>query len=165
MTVESDIARIEEQEAALVFERFDEDDAFRIGLWLRERAVADHLPIVIDIRTWDRQLFYCALPGSAGANANWVRRKINTVKLFAKSTYLIGLQQNTADGLLPARQGLDPADYVAAGGAFPIRLANAGMIGAVTVSGLPQRSDHGLVVEALCAHLDLDHAELALPQP
>ncbi len=164
MTVETDIARIREQEAALVFERFDEGDAFRLGLWLRERAVADSLPIVVDIRTWDRQLFYCAMPGSSGSNENWVRRKVNVVKMFSNSTYLIGRQQNTADGLLPSRQGLDPAEYVAAGGGFPIRLSNAGVIGAVTVSGLPQRLDHGLVVEALCVHLGLDHESLALPE-
>ena len=44
-----------------------------------------------------------------------------------------------------------------------IRLAAAGIIGCVTISGLPQRQDHAIVVEALCAHLGLDHAALALP--
>jgi len=33
---------------------------------------------------------------------------------------------------------------------------------AVTVSGLPQRADHELVVEALCGILDRDYAELKL---
>lgn len=36
--------------------------------------------------------------------------------------------------------------------------------GAVTVSGLAQREDHELIVEALCALLDHDYAELALPR-
>jgi uncharacterized protein (UPF0303 family) len=30
------------------------------------------------------------------------------------------------------------------------------------VSGLPQRADHELVVEALCAHLSHDYSKLAL---
>ena len=35
-------------------------------------------------------------------------------------------------------------------------------MGSVTVSGLPQRDDHELVVEALCAMLGRDYAELKL---
>ena len=39
--------------------------------------------------------------------------------------------------------------HAAHGGAFPVRLPNAGVIGVVTVSGLPQADDHALVVEAI----------------
>jgi uncharacterized protein (UPF0303 family) len=34
----------------------------------------------------------------------------------------------------------------------------------VSVSGLPQRADHELVVEALCLELQRDYASLALPK-
>ena len=37
-----------------------------------------------------------------------------------------------------------------------------GIVGSVTVSGLPQRDDHNLVVEALCALLGKDFAALRL---
>ena len=37
------------------------------------------------------------------------------------------------------------------GGSFPLHVAGVGCVGAVTVSGLPQRDDHALVVEALAA--------------
>lgn len=163
MSIESDIEHIRAQEAAIVFERFDEDEAFRLGMVLRERAVAGSMPIVIDIRTWDRQLFFCAMPGTTEANEDWVRRKINVVRRFGRSSYRASLEQNREDGLFAPRYGLDPADYVPAGGCFPIRVGNAGMIGAVTVSGLPEREDHAMVVDALCAHLGLDGEALALP--
>jgi uncharacterized protein (UPF0303 family) len=45
--------------------------------------------------------------------------------------------------------GLDPADYAAHGGAFPVRIRNVGVVAVVTVSGLPQAEDHALVVTAL----------------
>jgi uncharacterized protein (UPF0303 family) len=54
------------------------------------------------------------------------------------------------------------ADYALAGGGFPIRLEGTGVIGAITVSGLPERDDHCLVVDALCDHLGRDRAALAL---
>jgi len=41
-------------------------------------------------------------------------------------------------------------------------VAGAGVIGSVTVSGLPQRMDHQMVVEALCAVLGQDFGALAL---
>jgi uncharacterized protein (UPF0303 family) len=44
---------------------------------------------------------------------------------------------------------VDPAQYATHGGAFPIRVRNVGVVGVVTVSGLPQADDHALVVEAL----------------
>ena len=63
------------------------------------------------------------------------------------------------------RFGLTLNEFAAHGGSFPISLAGTGVIGAVTVSGLPQRDDHQLVVEALCAETGNDFAQLQLPQP
>ncbi len=45
---------------------------------------------------------------------------------------------------------------------FRCAVTGAGVVGSVTVSGLPQRADHELVIEALCAMLGRDYAELKL---
>jgi uncharacterized protein (UPF0303 family) len=50
-----------------------------------------------------------------------------------------------------------------AGGGFPIRVKGAGLIGAITVSGLHERDDHGVVVAAICDHLGVDQTPLRLP--
>jgi uncharacterized protein (UPF0303 family) len=54
------------------------------------------------------------------------------------------------------------SDYASHGGSFPLAVKGAGIVGSVTVSGLPQRADHELVVEALCALLGKDYASLKL---
>ncbi len=163
MAAEDDIARLEAQEAALVFSTFDEATAFAVGTLLRNRAIAENLPIVIDIQLWDRPLFYAALPGSTGANPNWARRKRNVVKMFLASTYRLVLEQQRPDRTFKIGEGLSVEDYVLAGGGFPITVKGAGVIGVIAVSGLPERDDHGVIVDALCDHLGLDRAPLTLP--
>jgi uncharacterized protein (UPF0303 family) len=163
MAVADDIDLIKRQEAALVFDRFDEAAAFEIGAAIRERALKENLPIVVDIRTFDRPLFYAAMPGSNGSNPDWARRKTNVVKRFLKSTYRMVLEMQRPDRTFRPGDGLDSADYVLAGGGFPVSVKNAGVVGVIAVSGLPERDDHGVVVEALCTHLGKDAGALALP--
>ena len=163
MSVADDIARVAKQEKRLAFTAFDEATAFSIGSALRERALAEKLPVVIQVSVWDRLLFYAALPGSSSSNFDWVRRKINVVKMFQKSTYRMVLEQNSPDRAFKTGHGLPVTDYVLAGGGFPVRVRGAGVIGAITVSGLPQRQDHAIVVDALCDHLGISRHELALP--
>jgi uncharacterized protein (UPF0303 family) len=163
MAAREDIAKIIEQEKALGFSAFDEETAFALGTLTREMAIADGLSVIVDVRLWDRPLCYSALPGTAAANFDWARRKINSVQAYHKSTYRMFLEQGASERIFPPDYGLDPADYAIAGGAFPIRVAKAGVIGAVAVSGLPQRDDHNLVVRALCLYLRQDEAGLALP--
>jgi uncharacterized protein (UPF0303 family) len=162
MDVEADIAKIAEQEATLVFEKFDEAAAYAIGSAIRERGLKEKHPIVVDIRTWDRPLFYAALPGSTADNANWARRKRNVVQNFHKSTYRMVLEQQRPDRTFKPGAGLDSADYVLAGGGFPLTVKGAGVIGVIAVSGLPEREDHGVIVDVLAGYLGLDAKVLAL---
>jgi uncharacterized protein (UPF0303 family) len=163
MSVADDIVRIAEQEKRLVFDKFDEATAFTIGSAIRERALKANFGIVVDIRTFDRPLFYAALPGSTGSNPDWARRKINVVKRFLKSTYRMVLEQQRPDRTFKLGEGIDISDYVLAGGGFPITVKGAGIIGVIAVSGLPEREDHGVVVDALCDHLGIKRKTLALP--
>ena len=75
-----------------------------------------------------------------------------------------GCKEKHQERTLLESQGLPVADYATHGGSFPLAVAGAGVVGSVTVSGLPQRADHELVVEALCALLGRDYAD-AEPAP
>src|SRR3954466_7867604 len=103
MSKESDISLLKEQEKTLVFTEFDEAIAFEIGSALRERGIADRLGIAVEIRTWGRPLFYMALPGSTGDNAEWLRRKANTVNRFMKASYRVVLEKNWEGDVFPPR--------------------------------------------------------------
>ena len=162
MPLSDDLARIALQEQRLVFSAFDEEAAWRLGSRLRSLAIERSLPIVIDIRRPAQPLFYCALPGTTPDNAEWVRRKSNVVFRFLRCSYAFGLEMEQKRSSL-AERGLSVADYAGHGGSFPIRVQNAGVLAAVTVSGLPQRADHELVVEALSAELSQDYGALRLP--
>jgi uncharacterized protein (UPF0303 family) len=74
----------------------------------------------------------------------------------------MGLSLKVKNETLLEKFGLPVADYAAHGGSFPLAVAGAAVVGSVTVSGLPQRADHELVVEALCVELGCDYAELRL---
>jgi uncharacterized protein (UPF0303 family) len=162
MSVADDLARIALQEQQLQFPAFDEETAWRLGSRLSSLAVERALSLVIDIRRPARPLFYAAPPGTTPDNSGWVRRKSNVVFRFQCSSYAIGLEMEQKQSTLQDRYGLPLADYACHGGSFPIRVGGAGFIGAVTVSGLPQRDDHNLVLEALCAELGADFAALRL---
>ena len=162
MSVADDIERVKLQEATLVFDAFDEAAAFAVGSRIREKALAEKMPVIVDIRTWDRPLFYAAMPGSNASNPDWARRKINVVKRYLRSTYRMVLEQQRPDRTFKVGEALDIADYVLAGGGFPVTVKGAGVIGVIAVSGLPERQDHEVVVEALCTELGKDYAKLKL---
>lgn len=163
MSKQDDIKLIIEQERALVLPEFNEDIAFKLGSALRGLGLAGGLGIAIEIRTGERPLFYAALAGSTADNPHWLRRKANTVHRFHKASYRMVLEHNGPDDFFGPRRGVDNADYVMAGGGFPIRVKSAGMIGSICVSGLPDRDDHRLVVEVLADHMGLDKKALTLP--
>lgn len=149
-TVLSLIAEIEDQEASLVFTRFDNDDAWRLGVLLADMARERDLGVTVDIRRGTQQMFHAALPGTTADNDEWVERKARVVQRFGASSYLVGLRSTASGSSFAVRRDDLPIGlYAAHGGSFPIRVIGVGVVGAVTVSGLPQADDHALVVEAL----------------
>ena len=166
MALAEDIVGIIHQEAELHFPHFDHNTAWTLGLTLRELAISRKLPVVIDVRRFgnpEQPLFYTALPGTTPDNPRWVQRKSNVVARFHRSSYQVGLHLQNTGATFSEKYALPDADYATHGGSFPIHVIGTGVIGSVTVSGLPQREDHNLAVEGLCIELRRDHNSLRLP--
>ncbi len=111
------------------------------------------LPVTIDIRRHGQQLFHAALPGTTAENDSWIERKVNVVNRFGAASYLVGRRLAARGVELDHAMGVDPRMFAAHGGAFPVRVSDVGVVGSVTVSGLPQAQDHAFVVELIEAFL------------
>jgi uncharacterized protein (UPF0303 family) len=147
------IASLEAQEQRLVFDRFDNADAWRLGSAMVTAATERSLPVTIDIRRHGHQLFHAALSGTTPENDAWIERKINVVDRFAEASYLVGRRLAATGTELDEALGVEPRRFAAHGGSFPIRIRDVGVIGTITVSGLPQAQDHAFVTEMIEAFL------------
>ncbi|MBX3608015.1 MAG: heme-degrading domain-containing protein [Piscinibacter sp.] len=163
MSLDDDIAKLAEQEQRLQFERFGAADAWALGSALKALAEARGQAVTIEIRVARELVFFHAMPGTVPSNADWARRKRNACELLGRSSYRIGRELEKGGATLEAKMGLATRDYAAHGGAFPLQVRGMGPVGTVTVSGLPQRADHALIVEVLAGFCRLPHDELALP--
>ncbi|WP_330175663.1 heme-degrading domain-containing protein [Streptomyces sp. NBC_01498] len=143
------VAELEAQERRLVLPRFTYDDAWELGSLLVQLSRERGAPVAIDIRRGAQQLFHCALPGSSADNDAWIDRKRRVVERYGASSFLVGTRCRAKGTTFEDSARLDPDRYAAHGGSFPIAVEGAGVVGSVTVSGLPQEEDHALVVQAL----------------
>ncbi len=143
------VAELTAQEQELRWQRFDEDDAWRLGVALATTAREQQLPVAVDITRGDHQLFHAALPGSAPDNDAWLRRKARVVRRFHHSSLHVGQLCRDAGRSLEEMFLVPTGRYAAHGGAFPLTVVGVGVIGSVAVSGLPQLEDHALVVEVV----------------
>ncbi|MEU0223911.1 heme-degrading domain-containing protein [Streptomyces sp. NPDC006284] len=143
------VEELEEQERRLVFRRFTHDDAWTLGSLLVELARERGAPVAVDIHRAGQQLFHAALPGSTPDNDAWIARKRRVVERYGSASYLVGSRFRAKGTTFEESSRLDADTYAAHGGSFPITVAGVGVIGSVTVSGLPQVEDHRMVVEAL----------------
>ena len=160
MTGRELLDELEAQEARLVFDRFDEDTAWALGVRLREAALSAKAPVVISIRRNGQRLFHAALAGASADNDGWLDRKCAVVDRYGRSSLRVGEQFRVEGKSFDQESRLDMSEYAAHGGAFPVLVRGVGCIGTVAVSGLPQLEDHRLVVETLEAFLaTMDPAE------
>jgi len=151
-----DLAVIARQEELLRWDGFDADVAWRLGGAMREMLVERGAGGTVEIEVAGQVLFTAATVGATPGQADWIRRKRNTVRRFARSSYAVGRMLERDGETMETRHGLMLAEYAAHGGGFPIWVRGVGVVGSVIVSGLPQRDDHNLVVAAMAKVLGVE---------
>lgn len=151
-----DLATLARQEQVLQFDSFDNDTALALGLQVVELARAKGKSVGVNITRDGTMLFFHGMRGTTADNADWIRRKSNLVNRTGHSSFYIHNEVKNNGGNIDAMPGLDPREFAAQGGSFPLVLKGVGRIGTITVSGLPGEEDHALVVAALKAYLKVD---------
>jgi uncharacterized protein (UPF0303 family) len=150
------------QEQALVLPHFDEEAAYSLGAKLREKCAAAGAPVVIDIRSASRRLFFAALPGSGPDNEDWARRKANVVLRRHRSSMLAGETLKSGRSQWPDA-AMEVKHFALRGGGFPVRVRGVGVVASIAISGLPSHQDHDMIVTTLAEHLgvtDVPHTPL-----
>ncbi len=142
-----------QEESEIVLPALSEQVAYDLGRRATDAAWDEGLTVVVGIWRGEHQLFHAALPGSTQDNDEWLQRKGRTVKRFEHSSLYMGQLCRDQDTTLPDKFLLPASEYAAHGGAVPLRVEGAGVVGWVGVSGLPQLDDHSFVVRILREYL------------
>lgn len=149
------LAQLLQQEQDLQFTHFNEDTAWELGSQLVEYAIAENLPITIDIsRSNGHQLFHASRPGTAADNDEWVKRKVRLVNRTGHSSFYMGQKLKSEGATIEQSLLLPESEYAPHGGCFPLIVKNTGIVGTLTVSGLPQEDDHKVAVHAIRTYLE-----------
>ena len=143
------LKELQQQEEEIQFKSFDNNMAFVIGLALLEAARGKGKGVTIDIARNGQQLFHFAMPGTSRDNDVWVQRKNNVVNRFGHSSYYMGVSLKSKGQTMEEKYLISSGEYAAHGGAFPLIIRGVGVVGTITVSGLPQEEDHELVVTTI----------------
>jgi uncharacterized protein (UPF0303 family) len=118
-----------------------------------EHAVHEGLPVTIDLTRGGHQLFHASLQGTSADNDEWVKRKTRLVYRFGHSSFYMGQLLKSKGKRIEDAYLISESEYAPHGGCFPIIVKDTGIVGTITVSGLPQEEDHKLVVQAIREYL------------
>jgi uncharacterized protein (UPF0303 family) len=137
------------EEEKYQFDSFNEDTAWEMGCWLVDYAKENALPITIDIRRGEQQVFHASRPGTCADNDEWVKRKVRLVNRTGHSSFYTGQFLKSIGESIEQKYLVPESEYAPHGGCFPIIVRGTGMVGTITVSGLPQEEDHKTAVKAI----------------
>jgi len=137
------------QEQRLQFSHFSHQRAWDLGCALKERAEALSCHVAIDITFNRHTLFSYAMPNTSIDNIEWIKRKKNVVQRYQHSSWYMGNYYKAKGKSIEESSLVDIKQYAPFGGCFPLIIRDVGVVGTITVSGLPQQEDHQLIIDTL----------------
>ena len=156
MSMDQILEQLLQEEQELQFTSFNESTAWEIGCQLVERAQKEGLRVTIDIARGSHQLFHASMPGTSVDNDEWIKRKVRVVYRFGHSSFYMGQRLKSKGKSIEEAYLIPESEYGPYGGCFPVIVKNTGLVGTITVSGLPQEEDHKMVVQAIRDYLGQD---------
>ena len=153
MDVKAMLAQVAQDEQDVILTSFNNRDAWELGCLMVNMAKEQGINLTISIDMNGQKIFYYAFDSTHLNNENAVARKTRVAHVFRCCSMKVFLELQASGGSI-ADRGRDPKDYLAMGGAVPIRIKDTGMIGTVCVSGLAHPDDHKFVINAMKAFIN-----------
>lgn len=149
----TDLNQLLAQEAELQFEEFNNQTAWELGCLIKNRAEANQVNVAIEIVRNDHRLFSFAMPDTSRDNQCWIERKRNVVERYEHSSWYMGQYYKAKGKTIDQASLVDAKEFAPYGGSFPLIIRSVGVVGSISVSGLPQYEDHKLVVDTITEYL------------
>jgi uncharacterized protein (UPF0303 family) len=146
-------ANLLNEEAVLIIPSLTNLDAVEIGQIATEIGIERKLPIAVEVRIGDWNIYHVSLPGSTPENDWWISRKARTVKLKKHSTMYERVSAEERGVDWHEENNLLDETHAIHGGGLPLITKDDGLSGVLLISGLPQVQDHLLGVEVLTEFL------------
>lgn len=143
-----------ELERELQFDAFTNDMALELGLLLVKMCREQGHALTIDITKSGQQIFHYSFEGTLPDNDEWVIRKNRIVNRLHHCSYYTQLYMEQEGKSIDERYHISAYEFSPYGGAFPIGIKNVGVVGTITVSGLPPADDHEFVAAGIRAYQD-----------
>lgn len=152
----TDLTQLLNEEQQLQFTRFDNESAWRLGSLIKLNAEKTEAKVAIDITLNGQRLFSYAMPGTTIDNQEWIKRKQNVVHRYQRSSWYMGQYYKAKGKSIEQASLVDSKLYAPYGGSFPLNIRGVGVVGSISVSGLPQYEDHLLLIKSISDFLTLE---------
>lgn len=144
------LQRLLEEEQKTELTHFTNEDALKIGMFIINYMKQHNLgSVAVSIEKNKEVVFSHIMDGAMPENMTWCARKRNVVARFGHSSMYVEHEFKSRGKIFELDGLLDPNQHQATGGCIPVFVKNVGMVGTISISGMPSEDDHALAVNAI----------------